>query len=103
MNSRERSRVTGSKGAALFKGGGGGTSAADKFQDSAHRRVAEAQAREEQLKAEEAKEEETGKHTFSAKPASHIAKKRKKGAAAASGVGAKASKNTAMLSFSEED
>ena len=99
LSSRERKKATGSRGAALFKGG----RAADKFQASAHRAVEEASINGSKKEASDVtigvEEARGGKMSFkSAKLKKRAAADPKSGQPSA-----KASKNTILLSFSQDD
>jgi hypothetical protein len=99
MPSKERTRAAASKGGSLrFKGDD--TSAAAKFVDSAHLRVAQQQKKEEEAAPEEAAGESTGSHVFAGA-------RRRVGAKQKAPQGklpaAKAVKNPGLLSFSTDD
>ena len=93
VSSRERNR----KSTSLFKGG---TSAKDKFAESAHQRVLEEEKRKEEESARgEGEAAEGGKHVFKAESK----KRRHDKDAREPAVKAKASKNKAMLSFDADE
>lgn len=105
MSAKERRKAeSGTAKSSIFKGD---TSAAAKFQDSAHARHANWEAHEARKRsAEESAAEDTaarkGGVVFSSSgKAAAQAKKRSK--AKAGGVGAKAVHNVGLLSFDEED
>lgn len=98
LTSRERRKATGTKGGALFKGG-----VSDKFQASAHRAIQEAAAGGEGRDDEEPAA--GGKILFKAgKGKKRAADSTAGGLKEAKGKPrAKASRNTKLLSFSQDD
>ena len=105
LSSKERKKLeqkNGGSGSLKFKGDD--TSAAAKFQESAHARVLEEAARKAAVEAEEEEAKASGgKVVFRAKPKG--AGKRKAGAdgSGSQKVGAKTLKNTKLLSFNDGD
>lgn len=106
MTAKERRKLESGK-MSLFKGD---TSAAAKFQDSAHARHAEWEAQEARKRSaeERAAEEEAARKggvvfSSSGKAAAQAKKRSKANKAQAGGVGAKAVRNVGLLSFDEED
>lgn len=108
MTAKERRKLeSGSSKSSIFKGD---TSAAAKFQDSAHARHAEWEAQEARKRSAEqsAAEDEAARKggvvfSSSGKAVAQAKKRSKANKGQSGGVGAKAVRNVGLLSFDEED